>query len=109
MKEYSMRDKQRTYAENKLNDLQNEYLEILLGMKKDGSPILKENETHSDNFVYNWTRLKELQIMIQNYIKKVREDGLKDAKMALEEAFTPELKKMLSDKIQHDIDESDEE
>ena len=41
--------------------------------------------------------------------KAVRETALENAKMALEEAFTPELKKMLSDKIQHEIDESDEE
>ncbi len=105
MKEYSMRNKRMSPVEERLNELQNEYQEIILGMKKDGTPI--ENET--DNYVYNWTRLKELQIMIHHNIRRVREEGIKNAKMALEEAFTPELKKKLADKIQHEIDESDEE
>ena len=105
MKEYSMRHNKMSSAEEKLNELQNEYFEILLGMKRDGTPT--ENQT--DNFVYNWTRLKELQVMIQHNIRLVRESAIKNAKMALEEAFTPELKKKLADKLQHEIDELDEE
>ena len=43
--------------------------------------------------------------------KAVRETALANAKMALEEAFTPKLKSMLSKKIQKeiDMDEQDEE
>ena len=43
--------------------------------------------------------------------KAVRETALANAKMALEEAFTPKLKSMLSKKIQAemDVDEQDEE
>ena len=43
--------------------------------------------------------------------KAVRETALANAKMALEEAFTPKLKSMLSKKIQSeiDMDEQDDE
>mgnify|MGYP003152534658 FL=1 len=43
--------------------------------------------------------------------KAVRETALANAKMALEEAFTPKLKSMLSKKIQSEIDmeEQDDE
>ena len=40
--------------------------------------------------------------------KAVRETALANAKMALEEAFTPRLKSMLAKKIQHEIEEEDE-
>jgi len=40
--------------------------------------------------------------------KAVRETALANAKMALEEAFTPQLKSMLSKKIQHEIEDEDE-
>ena len=40
--------------------------------------------------------------------KAVRETALENAKMALEEAFTPRLKSMLSQKIQNEL-ENDEE
>ena len=41
--------------------------------------------------------------------KAVRETALANAKMALEEAFTPRLKSMLAKKIQHEIEEEDDE
>ena len=42
--------------------------------------------------------------------KAVRETALANAKMALEEAFTPRLKSMLAQKIQHEVeDEKDAE
>ena len=41
--------------------------------------------------------------------KAVRETALENAKMALEEAFTPRLKSMLAKKIQHEIEEEDDE
>ena len=40
--------------------------------------------------------------------KAVRETALANAKLALEEAFTPKLKSMLSQKIQSEIEEDDE-
>ena len=39
--------------------------------------------------------------------KAVRETALANAKMALEEAFTPKLKSMLAQKIQQEIEEED--
>ena len=41
--------------------------------------------------------------------KAVRETALENAKMALEEAFTPRLKSMLSQKIQNELDDDDGE
>ena len=41
--------------------------------------------------------------------KAVRETALQNAKMALEEAFTPKLKSMLAQKIQSEIEDEGEE
>ena len=41
--------------------------------------------------------------------KAVRETALANAKMALEEAFTPRLKSMLASKIQHEVEDADDE
>ena len=40
--------------------------------------------------------------------KAVRETAIANAKLALEEAFTPKLQSMLSNKIQEEDDEDDE-
>ena len=40
--------------------------------------------------------------------KAVRETALENAKMALEEAFTPRLQNMLSQKIQTEMEDEDE-
>ena len=41
--------------------------------------------------------------------KAVRETALQNAKIALEEAFTPRLQSMLSKKIQSEMEEEDDE
>jgi len=41
--------------------------------------------------------------------KAVRETALENAKMALEEAFTPRLKSMLSQKIQNELEDDEED
>ena len=41
--------------------------------------------------------------------KAVRETALANAKIALEEAFTPRLTSMLSKKIQHEVEDAEEE
>ena len=41
--------------------------------------------------------------------KAVRETALANAKLALEEAFTPRIQSMLSDKIQSEIEDEGEE
>ena len=41
--------------------------------------------------------------------KAVRETALANAKMALEEAFTPRLQSMLSKKIQTELEDDDDE
>ena len=40
--------------------------------------------------------------------KAVRETALQNAKIALEEAFTPKIQSMLSQKIQQEIEDEDE-
>ena len=40
--------------------------------------------------------------------KAVRETALANAKMALEEAFTPRIQSMLSQKIQSEVEDEDE-
>ena len=41
--------------------------------------------------------------------KAVRETALANAKMALEEAFTPRLKSMLAQKIQHEVEDDEKD
>ena len=41
--------------------------------------------------------------------KAVRETALANAKMALEEAFTPRLKSMLAQKIQHEVEDEEKD
>ena len=40
--------------------------------------------------------------------KAVRETAIANAKLALEEAFTPKLQSMLSNKIEEELDENEE-
>ena len=94
--------------EERINNKQNEYQEILLGLRRNGSQMDKDEtlwSATSSKFHYNWERLKVLQKEIISLTHFERERSSEIAKQALEEAFTPKLKKMLSDKLQHEIDE----
>jgi len=94
--------------QEELNRKQNEYQEILLGMTKDKKPLGVDDclgSARSDKWRYNWERLKDLQQSIIHLTHMERERSIMLAKEALEQAFTPKLKKMLSDKLQKEIDE----
>ena len=93
-----------TDAEKLLDEIQNEYFGLLLGFQKDGEPI----EPKSDNHIYRWTRLKELQKEIYWRVNHIRIQGLEKAKQQLEEAFTPHLKELLSDKIVKEMDTNED-
>ena len=76
------------HVDNQIEILQDEYLELLLEMKKDGSEVKHE-------YLYRWERLKKLQRMITTQMWNEREVAVQRAKDSLEQAFTPHLKKML--------------
>jgi|TARA_B100000959_G_C14798523_1_gene548710 chaperonin GroEL (HSP60 family) len=87
--------------QKRLDEAQNEYHEIL-------HDIFTHNTERRDedrNYIYWWERQKKLQqqIIILTFID--REMALEKAKEALEEAFTPRIKAMLSKKIQDEISE----
>ena len=74
----------------KLNNLQNEYHDKIYSILNKGGD--------------NWDSINELQKNIINFSVIEREMALDKAKSSLEKAFTPKLKKMLSKKIQKEID-----
>ena len=94
-----------TDAEKLLDELQDEYFGLLLGFQKDGSVT----EPKSDRHIYKWTRLKKLQKEIYWRTNHIRIQGLEKAKRQLEEAFTPHMKELLSDKILKKMDDTNED
>tara|TARA_A100000164_G_C21509345_1_gene586231 strand:+ start:143 stop:538 length:396 start_codon:yes stop_codon:yes gene_type:complete len=88
----------------RLNRLQDEYIQLILNMQKDGSPVKYESEDELDIWSYRWKRLKVLQGEIFNQVIWEREESIRNAKLALEEAFTPKLKEMLSKSLEENKD-----
>ena len=82
--------------EKKVDDFQNEYLETIIN-------LCKEN-TDDKQYIYYWERAKRLQKSISVFTFLERELALVEAKEALEQAFTPEIKEMLDKDIQKEID-----
>ena len=80
-------------VEKRLNEEQDEYQELLLNWTYDF------NEETIETKHYKWRRLKELQKNIIINTLRVRDMRLEDTKEALEKAFTPELKSMLSQSL----------
>ena len=83
-----------------LDEAQNEYHEILHNIFSNNKDMLDKDR----NYTYWWQRTKKLQQRIIHLSYIDREIALDDAKKALEKAFTPRIKKMLSDKIQSEIE-----
>tara|TARA_A100001015_G_C14881197_1_gene668509 strand:- start:337 stop:732 length:396 start_codon:yes stop_codon:yes gene_type:complete len=88
----------------RLNRLQDEYIQLILNMQKDGSPVKYESEDELDIWSYRWKRLKVLQGEIFNQVIWEREESIRNVKLALEEAFTPKLKEMLSKSLEENKD-----
>jgi hypothetical protein len=91
----------RENIQKRLDEAQNEYHEILHDIFTHNT----EREDEDRNYIYWWERQKKLQqqIVILTFID--REVALEKAKEALEKAFTPQIKEMLSKKLQKEIDE----
>ena len=85
--------------EKKIDDYQNEYLDIMIGLSTDRYDVFTNN-----GFQYHWERSKKLQQYIITFTLMDREIRLKNAKDLLENAFTPKLKKMLKGSMQNDTD-----
>ena len=90
--------------QKRLDDYQNEYMEIMGNIISNDYTDVVDNEK---GFIYWWERAKRLQknIITNTFIE--REIALDEAKMALEKAFTPRIKSMLSKKIQKEIDDGE--
>jgi|TARA_B100001964_G_C13802737_1_gene409490 hypothetical protein len=90
--------------QKRLDDYQNEYMEIMGNIISNDYTDVVDNDK---GFIYWWERAKRLQknIITNTFIE--REIALDEAKMALEKAFTPRIKSMLSKKIQKEIDDGE--
>ena len=95
----------RKKLQKRLDDYQNEYIEV---MRKIILNELGDLPTDKDRgYIYWWERVKKLQTNIINLTFVEREMALDKAKQALENAFTPRIKQMLSKKIQDEIDDGE--
>jgi len=95
----------RKQLQKRLDDYQNEYIEV---MRKIILNDLDDLPTDKDRgYIYWWERVKKLQTNIINLTFVEREMALDKAKQALENAFTPRIKQMLSKKIQDEIDDGE--
>jgi hypothetical protein len=90
--------------QKRLDDYQDEYMEIMGNIISNDYTDVVDNDK---GFIYWWERAKRLQknIITNTFIE--REIALDEAKMALEKAFTPRIKSMLSKKIQKEIDDGE--
>jgi len=86
-----------------LDEAQNEYHEILHNIFSNDKDMLDKDR----NYTYWWERTKKLQQRIIHLSFIDREMALDDAKKALERAFTPRIKAMLSKKLQNEIEEDE--
>jgi len=88
-------EKRLSKTKSKIDFQQDEYFTLLFDMINHTEGLITEKKTYS----YWWEKLKELQLSINTYSNIVRETSMDIAKSALEEAFSPRLKKMLSEKL----------
>ena len=89
--------------QKRLDDKQNDYFGLVTGFQKDGTPV--DDDYQKTKFEYKWEKMKELQkeiIYLSNYEREV---SLEIARKALEEAFTPRIKSMLSKKVQKEMED----
>jgi len=91
-------EKRLSKTKSKIDFQQDEYFTLLFDMINNKEDLITEKK----GYTYYWERLKELQLTINIYSNIHRDISIDIAKSALEEAFTPRLKKMLSEKLKED-------
>jgi hypothetical protein len=84
-----------------LDEAQNEYHEILHNIFSNNLDTLDKDR----GSIYYWERAKKLQQRVIHMSFIEREIALDNARKALEKAFTPRIKEMLSKKLQNEIEE----
>ena len=97
------KEKQVKRIHTKVDELQDEYFQLLIDVVNNNTGKLDRTRNH----IYYWERLKDLQQQILHYVNVCREIGLEIAREALEEAYTPKIKSMLSDEIRKEIEEDE--
>ena len=90
-------------VEERLSRTQDEYFEVLHKVVNNNLEKLSDKNR---GYVYWWEHLKHLQRDIMNVCFLRTELGLEEARQSLERAFTPRLKKLLKEKIEKDMEES---
>ena len=95
------KEKQVKRIHTKVDELQDEYFQLLIDVVNNNTGKLDRTRNH----IYYWERLKDLQQQILHYVNVCREIGLEIAREALEEAFTPKIKSMLSAKVRKKIED----
>jgi len=85
--------------QKKIDNAQNEYHQILMGLSNEEYNITEENGR------YHWEHIKVLQKRIINLTSLEREISLNDTKERLESAFTPKLKDLLKQSIENENEE----
>ena len=95
------KEKQVKRIHTKVDELQDEYFQLLIDVVNKNTGRLNRTRNH----IYYWERLKDLQQQILHYVNVGREIGLEIAREALEEAYTPKIKSMLSDEVRKKIED----
>ena len=95
------KEKQVKRIHTKVDELQDEYFQLLIDVVNGNKGRLDRTRNH----IYYWERLKDLQQQILHYVNVAREIGLEIAREALEDAFTPKIKSMLSAKVRKKIED----
>jgi len=95
------KEKQVKRIHTKVDELQDEYFQLLIDVVNNNTGKLDRTRNH----IYYWERLKDLQQQILHYVNVGREIGLEIAREALEDAFTPKIKSMLSAKVRKKIED----
>ena len=97
------KEKQVKRIHTKVDELQDEYFQLLIDVVNNNTGKLDRTRNH----IYYWERLKDLQQQILHYVNVGREIGLEIAREALEDAFTPKIKSMLSAKVRKEIEDDE--
>ncbi len=96
-------EKSLSKTKSKIDFHQDEYFTLLFDMINHTEGLITKNKPYS----YWWENLKELQLSINTYSNISRETSMDIAKSALEEAFTPKIKSMLSDEVRKKIEDDE--
>ena len=87
----------------KVDELQDEYFQLLIDVANHNTGILDRTRNH----IYYWERLKYLQQQIFLNLNFEREISLDIATESLEKAFTPKIQNMLSDEVRKKIEDDE--